>query len=222
MSRCFDALFLEDFWAGWWDQKNEGLFVDVNTGEVLKPSDYQPWFYGEPNGDTVENCVVVWTMRQSWNDLSCDKTAWHFCHFERSPYFQLRGTRSILPVGPLINRFVLFPLGLCSNQQFDDRFSWTSQLIEGKRVFNGFTTSRISWNSKIGKWQLQMLSDPFVYATVNTTTYPLGTLEWDVFNSSCSPNDHVVLNLSLNTCHENQYNCLDGRYGLICLNNDDV
>ena len=78
------------FWGGYYDEPTEGVFENVNTGELL--GDFQPWYFGEPNGNTIENCQTVWPYRDAWNDLSCSDPAPFFCEFEVAPYFQMRGT----------------------------------------------------------------------------------------------------------------------------------
>ena len=79
------------FWGGWWDVHQEGQFENINTREPLQDDAYQPWYFGEPNGNTIENCQTVWPYRDAWNDLSCtDKTVF-FCEFEQAPYLQMRG-----------------------------------------------------------------------------------------------------------------------------------
>ena len=79
------------YWAGWWDETEEGIFSNANTGELLLSDMYQPWYLGEPNGDTLENCASVWSAKGAWNDLSCDATACGYCEFERAPDLQMRG-----------------------------------------------------------------------------------------------------------------------------------
>ncbi len=55
-------------WGGYTDQESEGVFYDVNTGEPLRESDFQPWFFGEPNGERKENCQIIWLSR-AWSQL---------------------------------------------------------------------------------------------------------------------------------------------------------
>ena len=53
---------------------------------------FAPWYFGEPNGDRIENCVAVWPHRLAFNDKACARDAQTFCHFEAAPYLQIRGT----------------------------------------------------------------------------------------------------------------------------------
>ncbi len=65
--------------------------MDANTGSPLARGMYQPWYLGEPNGDTLENCAMVWISRNAWNDVSCNHQYCSFCEFEKAPDIQIRG-----------------------------------------------------------------------------------------------------------------------------------
>ncbi|TRY70496.1 hypothetical protein TCAL_02367 [Tigriopus californicus] len=136
------------FWGGWWDLYNEGTFENINTREPLEPDAFQPWYFGEPNGNTIENCQTVWPYRDAWNDLSCDDRTEFFCEFEQSPYLQMR----------------------------------------------------------------ELLTDPSVYATTNTTEYPLGTFLWDFHGDKCNGifTEHSKVSINFNACNGSEFNCLDG------------
>ena len=82
---------VDSFWAGWDDEENDGTFADANTGEPLTSEMFKPFYPGEPNGGTLENCVMVWALRDAWNDLSCDRYLTGFCHVHRKPRFKIRG-----------------------------------------------------------------------------------------------------------------------------------
>ena len=41
--------------------------MDGAAGET-ELGEFAPWYFGEPNGNTAENCVVVWVNRRAWND----------------------------------------------------------------------------------------------------------------------------------------------------------
>jgi hypothetical protein len=86
-------LHSEQFWAGWDDEKVEGSFASASTGEILnKSAGFWPFHPGEPNGDTMENCVVVWpSTGGQWNDYLCSGKNCGFCHLQIRPRFKLRG-----------------------------------------------------------------------------------------------------------------------------------
>ena len=80
------------FYNGWWDVPDEGSFSTANDPNDVLPSDgFHPWYLGEPNGDTLENCAVVWPLRNAWNDVSCSFPTCSFCELERAPDIQIRG-----------------------------------------------------------------------------------------------------------------------------------
>ena len=83
-----------EIWTGYSDHEQEGFFRNVLTGEPLENVMQNPWYYGEPNGNTLENCAVIWPYRKAWNDLSCgglNGKACGFCEFETYPDFEIRG-----------------------------------------------------------------------------------------------------------------------------------
>ena len=93
---CFANKFFSSsgyFWGGYWDEFEEGNYTDVNNDEPV--GDFHPFYPGEPNGDRYENCQVVWSNRDYWNDFYCSQTACTFCEFERAPNLQMRGRTSM-------------------------------------------------------------------------------------------------------------------------------
>lgn len=103
-------------------------------------------------------------------------------------------------------------LGLCFDSLFDAKFSWTGNLVNGRHSFNGFTNSRLFWLPHSSQWKLELLSNPTVFAIVNTTSYPFGTNEWDFSGDSCISEDanSSLVTLNFNACNEDEFNCLDG------------
>ena len=70
--------------------------MSVVTGEPLLPDDFSPWYIGEPNGDTLENCGVVWPVEGTWNDIDCSRKFCSFCDLDRLPDLELRGKTKFL------------------------------------------------------------------------------------------------------------------------------
>ena len=61
----------EGSWIAWWDVPEEGKMVSpFDSKTVLTKDAYQMWDAGEPNGETIENCVVL-RRTGRWNDLDC-------------------------------------------------------------------------------------------------------------------------------------------------------
>jgi hypothetical protein len=47
-------------WIAWWDENDEGNWTSaINSSKHLSSSSFQSWRRGEPNGDTLENCVSL-------------------------------------------------------------------------------------------------------------------------------------------------------------------
>ncbi|CAM6054349.1 unnamed protein product [Sphagnum tenellum] len=186
-----------DWWSGWWDQPNDGTFSNVNNAsDVLKSTDFQPWYYGEPNGDTMENCGVVSIGWNMWNDITCDVLICGFCDLERAPDIQIRG--------------------LCKESLFNTKYSWTRTFMNGRHSFRGYTNTLMSWDPNITMWRLQIYDRPNTYATVNITEYPLGTNTWDIYGDNCFDSNHTAMLLNVNACNDSEFNCLDG----YCINID--
>ncbi len=83
------------FWAGWSEPDEEGMIVSANNqSKMLGKDDFQPWFLGEPNGYTAENCLIVTTpsgVKSAWFDTSCETKECFFCNISRMPILQIRG-----------------------------------------------------------------------------------------------------------------------------------
>ena len=105
MYTCISFYFYADYdgglWVGYWDVKEEGHFVNVNTDNPLgtEPDSYSNWYgaHGEPNGDTEENCVVVQASRGTWNDAPCGEyiEKCGACRINDAPRFQIRGEKKL-------------------------------------------------------------------------------------------------------------------------------
>ena len=84
------------FWAGWNDHKDEGTFAHALSGKELRKEDgYWPWYPGEPNGGVLENCAVVWAIRDGWNDFMCFEKAFGYCLIQPRPTLILRGLKNL-------------------------------------------------------------------------------------------------------------------------------
>ncbi len=70
------------------------IIMANNQSKMLEKDDFQPWFPGEPNGNTAENCLTVATssgVKSAWFDTSCEKQECYFCNISRMPIIQIRG-----------------------------------------------------------------------------------------------------------------------------------
>ena len=52
--------FCDSTWIAWWDENDEGNWTSaINSSKHLSGSSFQSWRRGEPNGETLENCVSL-------------------------------------------------------------------------------------------------------------------------------------------------------------------
>jgi hypothetical protein len=81
-AQVVDALAnIVDHYIGASDLVNEGTFVTV-TGQALG---YSVWLAGEPNGGTVENCLVFDSDVRRLSDLICTDTDDYVCEYDGIP-----------------------------------------------------------------------------------------------------------------------------------------
>jgi hypothetical protein len=195
-------------WGGWWDQLIEGIYENVNDrSDILTKDKFQIWGVGQPNGDTKENCVVLWKeIGWRWSDLNCGLKACGVCNIDNiPPTFYLRG--------------------LCPGSMFDGLYGWTGEILddgEEKFTFRGFTSSFLFWDSSKEYWKLTLYSDSNVYTFCNSTgdSYPFGTQTWYIVNDTCQTiNKEDAVDegifrstLSFSSCDENKFNCKDGTW----------
>ena len=168
----------------------EGTIVDINTGEEV--GSYHPWHIGEPNGGSLENCAGTWVHRKTWVDLPCsfEFYAFGFCEFVGYPTFNLRGKEEAIQISVhLCNQQMDFPKkGLCAQSDFDMKFSWNEEMVNGKYCFRGYYNSMISWNDVERNWRLEnFLGDNMeIFGTTNGTDYPFGQRQWYFNKNPCN------------------------------------
>ena len=102
-------------------------------------------------------------------------------------------------------------LGLCYGSKFDKEYSWTATASEsGWYSFRGYYFSVLTHDDKNNNWRLQLDTNSSIYAIANTTDYPIGTHEWDVYGDPCFDEPVATVKLNFNACNETEFNCNDG------------
>ena len=195
-----------EYWNGWWDEPNEGVWQDVNSGEPLGNASFAQWYLGEPNGNTLENCGVTWAVRNAWNDIPCHKIYCGYCELERAPDLQIRGKF----IQKSNNDITQYDPGLCSKTKFDQRYSWTWSKLNGRHSFRGFIDTLLYWDDVNRQWKLDSYSNPKLTASMGEFEYPLGTFKWTINNDPCFKGNQTDVVLNINTCSDKEFNCLDG------------
>jgi hypothetical protein len=202
------------FWAGWTDEDNY-FFTDVNTRNMslLEDGGFWPFYPGEPNGEYVENCAVVWPAKNAWNDYMCSLRTLGFCHIPTRPRYKLRGKENTKIINiTLFTGYVIYfcvYLGITLDIKFDDRYTMnTDYVTNGHYTFDGYTNTRIYYNNGSELWHMVRIFDPAIYATTASPgDYPFGTHLWDIVSETFTGKAALNLNACFNA---DQYNCFDG------------
>lgn len=165
-------------WINLSDEDSEGHFVPPNTPHQSDHKDMRyNWMMGEPNGDTLENCVVYSAgktdisvgIRTGLNDYPCYYSECFVCDIKTTILtFRMRGA--------------------CYGTSFDTHYSWNSLASQANYYsFTGFSGSFLEWNESLHAWLLSDDEYPNTFAICNETSlYPLGVHNWYFFNESCS------------------------------------
>ena len=82
-------------WTMWTDNLKEGVFQSAHNQSIIasKSIENLNWGPGEPNGKTLENCVIF-EEDKSLSDNSCfaDYAVSTVCQMNKIPFYKLRGT----------------------------------------------------------------------------------------------------------------------------------
>ena len=105
-----------------------------------------PWRGGNPNGGTVENCLVMLfgSFSRMWNDIACLET-YQFCvpcEFKKISTLYLKGP------------------ALCNTSPFNIEYILETTL-NNKPAFTGFLHSDILWDPDTSSWILKSLKVSF-------------------------------------------------------------
>ena len=77
-------------YAGFTDIQEEGMFLNMNTGDVME---WEDWGDGQPNDSGGEDCIVL-KDSEKMNDKSCDLKMCTLCMLKDAPFLNLRGVCS--------------------------------------------------------------------------------------------------------------------------------
>ena len=79
-------------WLAWTDKKQENTFeAEIKNKRIeLGPGFYNTWKPGQPNGETVENCLKI--SKKGLVDGNCEKDQkCVLCYLPSIPSFEMRG-----------------------------------------------------------------------------------------------------------------------------------
>ena len=57
---------------------------------------------------------------------------------------------------------------------------------------------------------MQLYSNESIKATTEVFEYPFGTIDWTIYGDSCGQDNNEKVSINLNTCSDDEFNCVDG------------
>ena len=188
----FNSSFINDMtylWAGFTDNKVEGKFISED-GLINISSTNLTWLWGEPNGNTKQNCTAIQGRYSNLVfDYHCEEgKAMTTCLIRDIPVFEIRGNLGDLT----FDKYII---------------NMDENLGPDQYYFEGYFGSKITpRKSKLGPLIEWIFKYEFIQANCTTNDLPLGTNKW-YFPRPDSP---FFLTLNLNACNESEFSCTDG------------
>lgn len=157
---------------------------------------FQPWSSSEPNGEDKENCGIIDSEKNSWDDVTCSRSFCIVCDLPIHLSFVVRG--------------------LCLDSLLDTHYSWARKSSDN--LVRGYTKSVLEWTKE--GWKITPYNNPYTFAVFNESSNPTGTKPWYVVNDTCSKDVESMdayfytskMLLSLTMCGPNDFNCNDGTW----------
>ena len=189
---------LQTAFNGWTDENSEGSWTAVGN-KNLSMEAFQPWSRSEPNGKERENCGVINSNINEWEDWQCSSHTCIICDSPSHITYVLRG--------------------LCKSTLLDTYFAWSAK--DNDNLIRGYTKSVMVWTKE--GWRINVYNNLYTYALYNESRFtPIyGAKYWSVFNDTCKYDESSIvihdehslrILLSLNTCGPNEFNCDDGTW----------
>ena len=170
-------------WTGYTDEKEEGKFVDVNTGEEMN---WSKWILGEPNGGQRGNCVGI-NAEGKMFDAQCSSKYCTLCELEKVPVLHLRGA--------------------CWEEGLD--LNYTMKKEKEVMKFFGWRSTKLVWNET--KWSfVDGWTQKQIAFTNNTNDYPVGVHKWYFVDGKCQDSKAKWRKMNLHGCKHTEFNCKSG------------
>lgn len=144
-----------------------------------------PWAAGQPNGKDFQNTIAC--NSQGCYDFNEFDENNFLCELQRFKKFRLRG--------------------LCSKTVFDTDYTPTSSYANFTWI--GSDSSHIKNNDS---WYINVYgSNAYAVSYADLVNLLIGTTKWKVFKDKrCSDEEMYEINLSLNACSDEEFNCQNG------------
>ncbi|XP_071747265.1 uncharacterized protein [Lepeophtheirus salmonis] len=197
----FEKSEFEYIWSGM-DKTNSCRTIN-NLGSKMAMNQNWRWDVGEPNGGSIQNCIIYHPQTKTFKDDYCNLKYPYHCFVEIHHIYSLRG----------------LPLNL--TPEIDHQY--ISTLVDDRLIFYGFENNIIHENNE-SKWVISLMHDPKKVVAYNNSTnlLPFGINFWFfVSDGNVTPDGK---NLILTKCLENEFSCNDGfciPMNLVCNNSPD-
>ena len=180
-------------WLAVGDKQKEGEWRDYYNNKVVNFT--IPWLEFEPNGGTVENCVLMELSNLGWNDVSCGNPYACLCENDPLPHLKLRG--------------------LCPNSAISSYYQSRNDLGNLAMLkLVGLQGTSIDYDKERRKWRL---TDAHSNVTGSSKaahhTFSLGRHNWTIMGDiGCtSDGEEYTTELKLSGCKTGNFTCDDGQ-----------
>ena len=159
-----------------------GSYISYYNGTSLNQSE---WFLGEPNANEEDKCILCDKYRCV--NLLCEKGNEFFC--QAYPLVRVRGLCMQQRLGTLYFGW-----------QLNKELFWVSP----QGTFIRFDKKSERWVAKN-----KMFSSIYATSVAPYGSFLLGTHPWNIYDPMCH-NEEMIVNVSLTSCYNNDFNCNDG------------
>ncbi|KAK8744854.1 hypothetical protein OTU49_000653 [Cherax quadricarinatus] len=175
----------KSFWVGISDEKEEGVWIDIQHQSQLHPS----WSVAEPDGDKLENCAIA-EGPQQFADTRCDELKCVVCAVPRRPVWKL--------------------LGACERYQRNVHFV-ALQDNSSNLIFQGYSDFRIIQNEDKSEWVWKDWHTGQTMASLSNAVndVPIGRQTWTLTKAMCSQTGGSARRLLLTPCGTGYFSCDD-------------
>ena len=177
-------------WLAVDDNEEEGVWRDSITGQPLNYT--PPWADNNPNGETYENCAVIFGCR--WVTRYCNNDAYCLCENQPRPALKL--------------------MGLCKKTFVDRDYQPQNDVknVETLTIVGKSTTIQYDQNQLL--WMMNVVNSNVTGTSVAPyESFSLGKNNWTIFgDKGCNKESHSYkVELKMSGCKDGNFTCSDGQ-----------